>query len=410
MRRIVLTLLTAVALAATGLGWTAATSQTAQTDALVAQAQEQRAALVRAQRAAREAAGRSRAMRAQSERLTNRADRDRAERAALGLAVQAAEAELDAMRAQAALVATAQARQRARLAAQQRPVAELLASLQMLSRRPAVAMLIEPGSARRMVHNRAMIEAVLPVMRQRTAALRTELDRSRSLADAQARARRNARASAERLANRRAELARSEAARRAEATRIASGAALENDRAAVLADDADTIGTLLDRLEDDSSRRDRLARLAGPVARPGSVSNDAPRTGLLGFGTGSGPGEPAYRLPVIGRVVTGFGEASADGVRSRGLVIAAPGGAQALAPAEGRISYAGTFRSYGRIVIVDHGGGWTSLITGLLTVSVRAGDRVEQGTPIGRVGPNAPRVGIELRRAGQPIDVAALAG
>lgn len=407
-RPTLLTVFAVVALAATGLGWTTATSQTAQTDALAAQAQEERAALARAQRAAREAASRSRAMRAQSERLTNRADRDRAERAALGLAVQAAEAELDAMRAQAALVATAQARQQARLAAQQRPVAELLASLQMLSRRPAVAMLIEPGSARRMVHNRAMIEAVLPVMRQRTAALRTELDRSRSLADAQARAQRNARASAERLANRRTELARSEAARRAEATRIASGAALENDRAAVLADDADSIGTLIDRLEEDGSRRDRLARLAGPVARPGSVSNDSPRTGLFGFGAGTG--RPAFRLPVVGRVVTGFGEASADGVRSRGLVIAAPGGAQALAPAEGRISYAGTFRSYGRIVIVDHGGGWTSLITGLLTVSVRAGDRVEQGSPIGRVGPNAPRVGIELRRAGQPIDVAALAG
>ena len=397
--------LAGMALVAATLGWTVASSQP--TDALAAQAQEERATLARAQRAAREAATRSRVMRAQAATLTNRADRDRATRAALGLAVQAAEAELAAMRAQSAIVATAQVRQRARLAAQQRPVAELLASLQLLSRRPALAMLLEPGSARDMVHQRAMIEAVVPIVRRRTAVLRAELDRSRNLAAVQARAQSNTRASAERLANRRAELARSEAARRAEATRIASTAALENDRATVLAEDADSIGALLDTLEDDGARRDRLARLAGPVARPGSVGNDAPRTGL--FGVGSSERQPAYRLPVVGRVVTGFGEASADGVRSRGLTIAAPGGAQALAPAQGRISYAGSFRSYGRIVIVDHGGGWTSLITGLLTVSVRAGDRVEQGSPIGRVGPNAPRVGIELRRAGQPIDVAALA-
>lgn len=398
--------LAGTALVASTIGWTSASSQP--TDALAAQAQEERATLARAQRAAREAATRSRVMRAEAATLTNRADRDRAERAALGLAVQAAEAELAAMRAQSAIVATAQARQRARLAAQRRPVAELLASLQLLSRRPALAMLLEPGSARDMVHRRAMIEAVVPIVRRRTAALRAELDRSRNLAAVQARAQANTRASADRLANRRAELARSEAARRAEATRIASTAALENDRATVLAEDADSIGSLLDTLEDDGARRDRLARLAGPVARAGSVGNDAPRTGL--FGLGSNERQPAYRLPVVGRVVTGFGEASADGVRSRGLIIAAPGGAQALAPATGRISYAGSFRSYGRIVIVDHGGGWTSLITGLLTVSVRAGDRVEQGSPIGRVGPNAPRVGIELRRAGQPIDVAALAG
>lgn len=397
--------LAGMALLAGASGFTAASSQP--TDALAAQAQEERATLVRAQRAAREAATRSRAMRAEAATLTSRADRDRATRAALGLAVQAAEAEFAAMRAESAIVATAQARQRARLAAQQRPVAELLASLQLLSRRPALAMLLEPGSARQMVHQRAMIEAVVPIVRRRTAALRAELARTRNLAAVQARAQANTRASAERLANRRAELARSEAAGRAEATRIASTAALENDRATVLAEDADSIGTLLESLEDDGARRDRLARLAGPVARPGSVGNDAPRTGL--FGLGSRTSQPAYRLPVVGRVVTGFGEASADGVRSRGLTIAARGGAQALAPAQGRISYAGSFRSYGRIVIVDHGGGWTSLITGLLTVSVRAGDRVEQGSPIGRVGPNAPRIGIELRRAGQPIDVAALA-
>lgn len=396
-----------VALAfATTASLSAAPSRALVSDALAMEAREERAALVEARRAAQEAAQRSRAMRAQAATLTDRADRDRAERAALGLAVQAAEAELAALQAQSALIGTAQARQRARLAAQQQPVAELLASLQMLSRRPAVAMLFEPGSARRMVHNRAMIEAVLPVIRQRTAALRSELDRNERLAAAQAAAQRAARAGAERLANRRAELARSEAARRAEATRIASGAALENDRAAVLAEDADSIGGLIERLEDDGVRRDRLARLAGPVARPGSVGND----GVRSLWRDLGGRQPAYRLPVVGRVVTGFGEAAPDGIRSRGLTIAAPGGAQVLAPAAGRIAYAATFRSYGRIVIIDHGGGWTSLITGLITVSVRPGDRVEQGSPLGRVGPASPRVGVELRRGGQPVDLAALAG
>ena len=79
-----------------------------------------------------------------------------------------------------------------------------------------------------------------------------------------------------------------------------------------------------------------------------------------------------------------------------------------MAPAAGRIAYAGPFRSYGRIVIIDHGGGWTSLVTDMIALSARVGDRVEQGAPIGRAGAGRPTITVELRRAGQPVDIATL--
>ncbi|MDB5681918.1 MAG: metalloendopeptidase, partial [Sphingomonas bacterium] len=82
---------------------------------------------------------------------------------------------------------------------------------------------------------------------------------------------------------------------------------------------------------------------------------------------------------------------------------------QAVAPAAGRILYAGPFRAYGAVVIVDHGGGWTSLVTGLGGVSVKVGDQVAQGSAIGRApGGDFPRVTIELRRRGVPMDLAQL--
>lgn len=378
---------------------------TPRVDSVVAQIAEERAALADARRSARTAAERAARMSAQASRLRTQAERDAAERAALALRIQSAEASLAVARTRAAIVRGQQMRQRARLAAQQRPVAELLASLQLLSRRPPLSLFFQPGAARDIVHARAMMEAILPVIRRRTAALRIEIDRSRALAATQQRIAADLSAAATRLSARRADLARSEAARRAQATRLASGAGLESDRAMALGEDVGDIGSLLTRLEDDGARRDRLARLPGPVPRPGTVSNDAPRTGLFG----SAPARPAYTLPVIGRVVRGFGELSSEGTRSRGLTIATAAGAQVVAPARGRIVYAGPFRSYGRIVIIDHGGGWSSLVTDLLTVSTRVGDSVEQGTPIGRTGTVRPRVGIELRRAGQPIDLAALA-
>src|SRR3546814_14616861 len=56
------------------------------------------------------------------------------------------------------------------------------------------------------------------------------------------------------------------------------------------------------------------------------------------------------------------------------------------APAAGTVAYARAFRDYGPIVIIDHRGGWTTLVTGIGTLAVRPGDSVAQGATIGRVG------------------------
>jgi murein hydrolase activator len=102
---------------------------------------------------------------------------------------------------------------------------------------------------------------------------------------------------------------------------------------------------------------------------------------------------------------------SAAGVRSRGLTLAPLAGAQVVAPAAGRIAFAGPFRDYGAIVIIDHGGGWTSLVAGLASVSVRIGEAVGQGAPIGQAQRGeAPRVTVELRRRDRAVDMTALIG
>lgn len=80
-----------------------------------------------------------------------------------------------------------------------------------------------------------------------------------------------------------------------------------------------------------------------------------------------------------------------------------------VAPAAGRIAYAGRFRSFGRVAIIDHGGGWTTLVTGLGALAVAAGQDVAAGAPLGRAADgDEPRVTVELRRRGQPADIAAL--
>ena len=80
------------------------------------------------------------------------------------------------------------------------------------------------------------------------------------------------------------------------------------------------------------------------------------------------------------------------------------------APAAGRVSFAGDYRGYGKIVIIDHGGGWTSLITGMIALSVSVGDTLDAGAPVGRAGSDDSRITVELRRAGRPVDLVAMLG
>lgn len=104
-------------------------------------------------------------------------------------------------------------------------------------------------------------------------------------------------------------------------------------------------------------------------------------------------------LPVDGRLVSGFG---ANG--ARGIGIAARSGAQVVAPGAGRVAFAGPYRGYGRIVIVEHPGGWTSLVTGLIQIDVRVGQTLVAGSPLGLAPPGRPVVTLELRQDGAPVN------
>ncbi|MFW2831573.1 murein hydrolase activator EnvC family protein [Sphingomonas sp. ID0503] len=120
--------------------------------------------------------------------------------------------------------------------------------------------------------------------------------------------------------------------------------------------------------------------------------------------------QPLYRLPVAGVIVTGFGEELPSGAVARGPSIMAEAGSPVVAPAGGRVRFAGNFGVYGLVVIVDHGHGWTSTVSGLTRTAVKVGMRVHGGDTIGYAGPADSLVTVELRRRGQPYDALTMAG
>ena len=128
------------------------------------------------------------------------------------------------------------------------------------------------------------------------------------------------------------------------------------------------------------------------------------------------PPEPAsaaaaafYRLPAAGIVISGTGERAEPGWRARGLTLLTAPGITVSAPAAGRVAYAGPFGGYGQIVILDHGHGWTTLLAGLGRADVVSAASIDRGAVLGRMGQGAPRLIVELRHNGRPVDVTGMA-
>jgi septal ring factor EnvC (AmiA/AmiB activator) len=370
-------------------------------DALERRIEAGRAALERAQTQAAVAERRSAALARRAEALRSSADADEVAAAALAARIQAAEAAVAASAARVQVADGLRTRQLQELRRRQGPLLDLLARLQLLVRRPPLTLLAEPGSATTLVHARALISTLLPLVEQRTDALKAQLAVSRRAARVQRLARDRYAADRQELAARRAELARSELIRRTQAARVGARSGLEADAAQALAQRVGDLNEMMREVASLSAVRDRLARLPGPVPRPGSMPASA---GSFVARITAGD-RPAWQPPVIGDVVEGLGTVDGTGRRSRGMVIAAPGGAQVVAPAGGRVMFAGPFRSFGQVAIIDHGDGWTTLITGMLTVQARVGDAVVAGSPLGRAGPGSPRIGVELRHNGVPADM-----
>jgi septal ring factor EnvC (AmiA/AmiB activator) len=322
--------------------------------------------------------------------------------------VKGAEADIDAAEARIAIIERLRRDQRARLAMQQGPTVRLVAALQTLARRPAALALVQPGSLDDLVHVRALLSTIVPAVEARTADLRAEVARGRQLRYQADRALTLLAQSQRSLVTQRNALAALSIERRRASDSLSGSAIVEQDRALAMGEEARDIGELMTQIGASAQVRSALETLPGPVmrpARPGearALPADSP--------TDEGAGQAPYRLPVIGQIITGLGEVSATGIRARGLTIATRPGAQVVAPTGGRIAFAGPYRGYGNIVIVDHGRGWTTLITSLSALDVRVGDAVDQGSPIGKAGPSRPTITVELRKMGQPVDITRLIG
>ncbi len=169
-------------------------------------------------------------------------------------------------------------------------------------------------------------------------------------------------------------------------------------RIAELAGKAKTLRELLKGIK---RERERSKREAPKTAKKDTGHAQVPPLKPISKARGS------LALPVSGRISGRYGEKTDGGLSRKGMTIAAPPGAQVTATYDGTVVYAGKFRGYGLLLIIEHGEGYHSLLAGLNRVDVEQGHRVLAGEPVGIMEPSEngqPVLYVELRRDGQPIN------
>ena len=363
-------------------------------EALEAARQQQRNARARAERLEQRASS-----------LQESASKAQSEAAALAARVQQSEAAIAASEAELALLTIQKQNLDRQLSRKREPLMRLTAALQTMARRPLALAALQPGSLEDLVHTRPALSAAIPIVKERTSGLRSELDLARDVEMRQLQTLESLRAAEASLDSRRRNMLALAEKERLQAQRAAGGASREAERALFLAEEARDLDSLVGDLEAAAAMRSRLAALPGPVLRPGSAPASSPIAAATPRPLPSSTAAPdRYILPVGGRVVTGFGDPDASGERSSGLAMAARPRAQVVAPGEGRVVFAGPYRGFGAIAIIEHANGWTSLITGMSRVSVAVGQSVTAGSPLGQAGPAGSQVALEVRRDGEPVN------
>lgn len=186
----------------------------------------------------------------------------------------------------------------------------------------------------------------------------------------------------------------------------------ELDKLKKFAETAKDLQQLIAKIENELTNRDDAARLAEsnirdkPVTDNSNIASYPELSGTLSFASAKGN----LPLPARGSINQIFGELMSTGQRSKGITITTRSGATVISPHDGRIVFAGNFRTYGQLLIIAHGEGYHTLLAGMENINGIVGQWVLKGEPVGQMKTDADASGsrqklyVEFRQKGKPIN------
>jgi len=275
------------------------------------------------------------------------------------------------------------------LAPRRTALASTLSALLGVARMPPLAAVAQPGQIAENALTASALAGVTPVLQGRVAGLRRDLTELEDLRAQQVAARRTANRTIATLAAERDKLELLLRERREQLGALSVARDIESTRLARLASRARDLSSLMDQLAPVTTLAvipDQPARRAGIEALKGRLP-----------------------MPAEGRISHRFGDHRPGAPHeAQGLTLSTRSSALVTAPHDGTVSFAGPFRSYGRLLIIDLGDGYHLLIAGLAQSDVTVGQWVLAGEPVGSMTRTTdgtrPGLYLELRRNGSPVD------
>jgi len=301
-------------------------------------------------------------------------------------------------------------------------LAEVLAALQRLGKRPPPALAVRPSDALSAVRSAILLNAVMPELKVETEALAADLQELQRLKSVIAEEKNRLRGDAMRLAEEKSRLELLLSAKKQEHLKSVEVLKEEKERAAELAEQAGSLQELIANLEVEIES----ARDAAEKSRQASLT--AKRNASRNFDPFADPGRIAPAIafddargrlpqPVAGTMLKGFGQEDEFGGLTEGQSIATRPGSNVTSPADGWVVYSGPFRSFGQLLILNTGDGYHVLLAGLDRIDAELGQFVLTGEPVGvmgatqwasastfGLGSTQPILYVEFRKDGRAID------
>jgi len=294
-------------------------------------------------------------------------------------------------------------------------IGEVLAALQRIGHRPPPALIASPEDALQAVRTAMVLGAVLPEMRQQVDALARDLLGLVNVRKQIATEREQLNAEVASLNQERTRMSALVDERQRQEAEREKALAAERTRATDLARQVDNLKDLIAKLEQGLDASTRAARESGRNDQRGALAalHDPGRLApAIAFASLRG----RVPVPVNGVKLKEYGAPDGIGGVEKGLSIATRAGAQVTAPSDGWVVYAGPFRSYGQLLILNVGGGYHVLLAGMERISVDLGQFVLTGEPVAvmgngshiaavlATGSSQPVLYIEFRKDGTPVD------
>lgn len=355
----------------------------------------------------------------------------RADRAALNKALldttartQAAEQRVSALEQRLALLQSSEAAIRRSLDGRRGLIGEVLAALQRIGRRPPPAVLVRPEDILEAVRASMLLGAVVPDLRQEIEVLGTDLGELVRLRESIGKERRAIATEMEQLAGERQRLASLVEARRDRETSATKDAETQRGQDSALAAQARSLRDFVERMEKEISVANRAAD-AARQSLEAETREQRQRMAALAF---KDPARLAPKiafteargllpLPVAGSQLRGFGDSDGAGGSTRGISMETRPGALVSAPSDAWVVYAGPFRSFGQLLILNAGGGYYLLLAGMQRIDVALNQFVLAGEPVAVMGETSeaaatiigsgtgqPVLYIEFRKDGVSVD------